>query len=44
METYPGWATIKDNMNIIDLAKLIKTVMYTGTQTQNTDVTYVEAE
>ena len=24
METYPGWAIIKDNMNIINLAKLIK--------------------
>ena len=31
-------------MDIIDLAQLIRTIMYTGTQTQSVTVSYVEAE
>ena len=44
METYPIWGTIKAAMDVIDLAQLIRTVMYTGTRTQSVALSYVEAE
>ena len=44
METYATWGTIKAAMDVINLAQLIRTVMYTGTQTQSVAVSYVEAE
>ena len=44
METYSNWPTIKSTMDVIDLAQLIRTIMYTGTQTQSVTVSYVEAE
>ena len=44
METYHNWPTIKSTMDVILLAQLIRTIMYTGTQTQSVTVSYVEAK
>ena len=44
METYHNWPAIKSGMDVILLAQLIRTIMYTGTQTQSVAVSYVEAE
>ena len=44
MENYHNWPTIKSTMDVILLAQLIRTIMYTGTQTQSVTVSYVEAE
>ena len=44
MKTYANWNTIQSDLDIINLLELIRTTMYSGTATNKSTLTYIEAE
>ena len=43
MKTYDTWNTVQNDFDLIELLKLIRTAMYSGTSTDKSTLTYIEA-
>ena len=44
MKTYDQWTQVQHDLGVIELLQLIRTTMYSGTATNNSTLTYIEAE
>ena len=44
MKTYKEWNTVQSDLDLIELLKLIRRAMYSGTSSKSTTLTYLEAE